>query len=297
MRKAATLLILVAVICIFVGAVITQSVIILQRVAAVSDAQGPIQVKPRGQEEFVLLGDRARVNAGDVVKTGDKAGLVLSWLDGTRMRIGPNTVMTVLKCQINTVNNSETTMFKLDLGRVWIRVLKVLSQKSKFEVVTPTATAGVRGTVFSVAVSPEGKTTVSVVEGAVALEAAGKHSLVEKGHMSTASASGAQVQPLAAEEDRLWQSNASVANPNLTISEPAAGSTVPAGSQVTIKGRAELGAKVTIADQPVPVRLKGLFDTTVKAPAKPGPFEIKVRVTDARDYVTSETLKLEVATP
>jgi hypothetical protein len=294
MRKAATLLILLTVICIVVGAVITQSVIILQRVAAVSDAQGPILVKPRGREKFVLLGDRVRVNAGDVVKTGDNAGLVLSWLDGTRMRIGQNSLITVLKCQINTVNNAETTLFKLDRGRVWIRVLKVLSQKSKFEIVTPTATAGVRGTVFSVAVSPEGKTTVSVVEGAVALDAGGKQSLVEKGHMSTASTTGAQVQPLAAEEDRLWQSNATVANPNLTISEPAAGSKVPAGGQIIIKGRAELGAKVTVADQPVPVRLKGLFDTTVKAPAKPGPLVIKVQVKDARGYVTSQTLKLEV---
>lgn len=294
MRKAATLLILLTVICIFVGAVITQSVIILQRVAAVSDVQGVVQVKPRGEQAFTPLADRVRVNAGDVVKTGENAGLVLTWLDGTRMRIGANTVMTVLKCQINTVNNAETTMFRLDLGRVWIRVLKVLSQKSKFEIVTPTATAGVRGTVFSVAVSPEGKTMVSVVEGAVALDAGGKQSLVEKGQMSTATVSGAQLAPLAADEDRLWQSNVTIANPNLAIMEPAVGAKVPAGSQVTVKGRAELGASVAVNGQPVPLRLKGLFDATVTAPTKPGTFVIKIEVKDARGYVTTDNLKLEV---
>ena len=290
MRKAAVLLLFAVSICIFVGAVITQSLVILQRVAAVSDVKGIVWLKQRGHADFGALADRERVAAGDTIKTGETAGLVLTWLDGTRMRIGPNSLMTVLKCQINTASKAETTMFKLDLGRVWVRVLKVLSHKSKFEVITPTATAGVRGTVFSVAVDANGKTLVSVKEGAVALEGDGGQEMVEKGQMTA----GSTVQPLAGDEDKLWQENETVANPNLTLSEPAAGTTLQPGQTVTVKGQAEVGAQVTVNGQPAEMKLKGLFEATVTAPREPGTFEVKVEVKDARGYVSSETIPLEV---
>lgn len=294
MRKAAVLLFSVTVLCIFIAAVITQSLVILQRVAMVSDAHGFVWVKQRGHSDFVALADRGQVAAGDVIKTDGRGGVALTWLDGTHMRVGANSVMTVLKCQINTASKAETSLFKLDAGRVWIRVLKVLSHKSKFEVLTPTATAGVRGTVFSVAVTPEGKTLVSVKEGAVALDSAGKQALVQKGQMTVASGGAARVQPLASDEDKLWQRNVDVANPSLTICEPAAETKVAPGQAVTVKGQAEIGASVTVNAQSVPVRLKGLFDATVTAPRQAGEFAVTVQAKDARGYVAAQTVKLQV---
>ena len=293
MRKAAILLLALTGLCIVLGGVITQSLLILQRVAAVSDVHGFVWVRQRGHTDFVPLADRAQVAAGDVIKTDARGGLLLTWLDGTRMRVGPASQLTVLKCQINTASNAETTLFKLDLGRVWIRVLKVLSHKSKFEVLTPTATAGVRGTVFSVAVTPQGQTLVSVKEGAVALDADGKQELVEKGKMSAA-AGAAPVQPLADDEDKLWQRNIDVANPNLTIAEPAAGTKVAAGQALTVKGQAEIGANVTVNGQSVPVKLKGLFGTTLTAPRQAGKFTVLVDATDARGYRSTRTVAVQV---
>jgi len=295
MRKAAVLLLSVVVVFIFIGGVITQSLVILQRVAAVSDVTGTVWVKQRGHQEFAALSDRARVNAGDTIKTNSNGSLNLSYLDGTRMRIGPSTVMTVLKCQINTASKAETTAFKLDLGRVWIRVLKVLSQKSKFEVVTPTATAGVRGTIFSVAVGPDGKTVVTVKEGAVATRTGQGETIVDKGQMLAAGVGDRPTQ-LDAEQAALWQENGGISGPNLEVSAPVAGSSVRAGEAIEVQGQAEPGARVTVNGEPVEVRVKGLFSGLVTAPAPSAPttFAVKVAATDARGYVTERNVPVKI---
>lgn len=290
MRKAVVLLLATITIFIFIGAVITQSLLVLQRVAVVSDVHGMVWVKQRGHTEFAPLADRARVAAGDTVKTDANGSLKLSYLDGTRLQIDPGAVVTVLKAQVNTVSHAEASVFKLDLGRVWIRVLKVLSQKSKFDVQTPTATAGVRGTVFSVAVAPDGKTSVSVREGEVALRssAAGEPTRVGKGQMAVPAAAGAWAnQALQGEEDRLWRHNDAIANPNLEVQEPARGARFAPGAAISVEGRAEIGARVTVNGQQVPLRVKGLFTAPVPAPSRPGPFTVSVRAEDARGYVST----------
>lgn len=59
--------------------------------------------------------------------------------------------------------------FKLWSGNVFAKVKSLFSASSKFEVQTPTTTAGVRGTSFTVSVKPDGSTDVGVYSGAVAL--------------------------------------------------------------------------------------------------------------------------------
>lgn len=291
MRKAVVLLLTLGVTCIIVAALIAQSLVILQRVAAVSDVRGFVWVKQRGAAQFVALAGRERVAAGDTLRTGDGASLNLRWLDGTRMRLGPNSVVTILKCQVNSMTKAETSLFRLDLGRVWIRVLKTLSSKSKFEVMTPTATAGVRGTVFSVAVDPAGKTTVSVIEGKVMVRDDHAEEAVVPGKM----AQGGQILPqLSRDEHTLWSANRSIAGPNLELREPLAGRVVAPGSLVDVRGVAEMGARVAVNGQEAPVRLQGLFSSSVTAPLKTGSFAIKITARDRRGYVTTEEVKVEV---
>lgn len=295
MRRAAFLILSVGAILIIVAISMTQSLLILQRVAAVRDVQGYVWVQSRGQGEFKPLAGAERVAAGDVVRTGPKAGLTLNWLDGTRMRLGENTVVTVLKCQINTATKAETSLFKLDLGRVWIRVLKVLSHKSKFEVKTPTATAGVRGTVFSVAVTPQGETLVSVKEGEVAVQTAEQAAAVKPGQMAQATAQGAQLEAQSADETALWQEHAGVALPQLELTAPTTGSTVAAGETLEVAGQAEVGASVTVNGQVVPVLLAGRFrgKYTVPADAR-GTCAVVVVARDARGYESTARVDLKV---
>jgi hypothetical protein len=290
MRKAAVLLLSTATVMMVVGVLITQSLLVLQRVAAVESVQGIVWLRQHGHGDFVPLADRARIGAGDVLKTGDRAQVDLHWVDDTRMRVGPNSLVTVLKSHYNVATKADTEMFKLDLGRVWIRILKVLSQKSKFEIITPTATAGVRGTVFSVEVEPDGKTLVSVKEGKVAVASGQAHQDLPAGSMSAAGA----VQPLNPGERDLWQENADVTGPYLLVKQPLAGAKVRPGASLEVSGVAEPGAVVTVNGQPQTLKLQKLFSTTVTAPGKPGRLEVTCEAKDRRGLVTRRVVAVEV---
>jgi len=52
----------------------------------------------------------------------------------------------------NGQDATETTLLDLSLGEILIKAKKLHSEKSKFEVKTPTSIVGVRGTTFSVTV-------------------------------------------------------------------------------------------------------------------------------------------------
>jgi hypothetical protein len=55
----------------------------------------------------------------------------------------------------------------LSLGKLWTRAAKLFTPGSRLEVITPTAIAGVQGTVYQVNVIDERSTNIQVFEGAV----------------------------------------------------------------------------------------------------------------------------------
>lgn len=63
----------------------------------------------------------------------------------------------------------------LTRGKIWSLVEKLKNEKSRYEVETPTAIAGVRGTTFMVNVDPEGRSSrIAVVEGEVGVRSMGE---------------------------------------------------------------------------------------------------------------------------
>lgn len=294
MRRAAVLIITFGIILLMTGLLLGQSMIILQRVAGVSAVKGDVWVVSKdGTKERRLENDQ-RIQAGDTIKTGDEAAVTLNWVDGTRMRIGANTVITVLKCHFNTLSRTESSLFQLDIGRVWIRVLKSLSPKSKFEVHTPTATAGVRGTVFSVAVDADGSTHISVVDGQVDVRGAGERLSVRDEQMASVAGTRAHVGALAAGERSLWEKHMDVASPRLVINSPDEDQVVRPGDILEISGSTEMGAHVTINGEEVTTGLKGSFRTTVPVPGEGDEFEVLIIVTDRHGYENTAQMMLKV---
>jgi len=296
MRKAAVLIIFAFAVLAFVGTVVLQSVLILQRVAAVRDVQGQVSVQARGKDDFQPLAGRERVYAGDTVKTGENGHITLEWLDGTRLVVGPKTLMTVLKCQINTATDAEMSIFKLDAGSIWIRVIKVLSHKSKFEIVTPTATAGVRGTIFSVRVASEGETKISVLEGQVAVSSSGQGEQVAQNTVATVTGDRTDIQNFDEQERLTWNGLRNVAEPILRIKAPPGGYQAKPGETVAIEGQSEKGASVTVNGQPVELQIKQRFSADVMVPgdfAEPE-MTVTVKAVDARGYEALREAQVKV---
>lgn len=76
------------------------------------------------------------------------------------------------------------------VGSVWAEVRSALSRLWRFEVETPTAVAGVRGTRFRVSVTPEGETRLYVAQGVVELRTSSRRVLVPEGRVANARPGG-----------------------------------------------------------------------------------------------------------
>ena len=263
MRKFALLFICLLGLGLFVMASVMQSLFVIQRLAAVTNVAGSVSILPQGAKAFVGLGDRKRVLAGDVVRTGSDGWLTLKWVDNSKIRVGPGTTLKVLRCQFSPSRDADTYLFKMDVGQVWVRVLKALSKPSKFEIATPTATAAVRGTVFSVKVAPDGKTQVTVLEGEVRVRSGDSEILVPRSQAADAGSGGPKA--MTAAQKSGWDRVQDLALPELSLND-----TCPlndAATMVTVAGKAEKGAQVSVNGQPVQSSADGVFSAQVPVPA------------------------------
>lgn len=293
MRKSAVLLVGVLGIFIFLGVLMMQSLVIVQRIASVSGAAGEVFVKAATDEDFRPLGDTEHVLAGYMVRTGAAGGVTLNWVDGSRIRLGPDTSVRVRKCSLNTSTKQTTSLFDLDAGRIWVRVLSALSGKTKFEVRTPTATAGVRGTVFSVAVDEAGNTSVAVYEGEVEVDTDSGSATVTPGQQAIVEGDTARVaeQPTNALD---WEEQSGIIGPRLEL-EVGDTVVVPEGADaVAISGISEPGATVTINGTPVALGLRNAFTAEVPIDGTADGI-IVVTASDSRGGRTVRAVSLQTA--
>jgi len=296
MRKSAVLLIMVFAVLMVIGIALVQSLVIVQRIAAISDIDGSVLVQKRGESDFRPIEAKTHVLAGTLVKTGPDGGVTLNWVDGSRLRMGPDTQLRVRKCVLNTSNHASVALFDLDVGTIWVRVLELVGERSKFEIRTPTATAGVRGTVFSVSVGADDQTSVSVYEGAVEVAGAGHGATATASAGQTAvadpTASTVQSRAMSDAQRRDWATLSGFIGPRLDLDDPGPVTVAADATSVTVSGIAEPGAQVTIENQPVELNRTNRFSQTVTVPADAAEFDIVISATDHRGGKTEVVLSV-----
>ena len=296
MRKSAVLLIVVFAALMVVGIALVQSLMIVQRIAGISDIAGSVLVQKRGESDFRPVEAKTHVLAGTLVKTGPDGGVTLNWVDGTRLRMGPDTQLRVRKCVLNTSNHASVALFDLDVGTIWVRILELIGERSKFEIKTPTATAGVRGTVFSVSVGADNRTTVSVFEGAVAVANAshGAVTTASAGQTAVADSTASTVQSGAMTdvELRRWEALSGFTGPRLDLDDPGPVAIAADATEVIVSGIAEPGARITMENQPVELGRNNRFSEAVTVPADAAEFDIVVSATDFRGGKTETVLSV-----
>ncbi|HHS96541.1 MAG TPA: hypothetical protein ENK08_01355 [Chloroflexi bacterium] len=113
----------------------------------------------------IYLGGEVWAKEASTARVGLEEGMV---------RVAPNTIFTFAQPDPDTVR------LTMQEGQVWVNV-EGLRPGETFEVETPAAVASVRGTRFSVRTTPDGGTTVSVLEGTVTVSAAGVEVEVKAG--------------------------------------------------------------------------------------------------------------------
>ncbi len=293
LRRAAVLSIVVFALGALSAVLILNSLKVVQRVTFIGQVRGAVEVKEPGEADFRPLSTEARVLAGTIVRTGENASAVLHWVDGTRLQAGANTTLKVLECRFDKRTNAASSFFRLDVGRIWVRVIRSLSADSKFEIHTPTATAGVRGTTFSMNVAPDGGTEILVYEGDVEVRSGEQTYGIEQGHAVAIRSQGDMDARELTKEERARGEEADFARPLLVVTQPKDGQSVTAGQTVMVRGRGEAGADLSINGEAVDVTPDGTFAFDY-LPDEKGTTTIEIVETDMRGLKSEQKLTIEV---
>ncbi len=112
--------------------------------------------RPAKEDDYVL--------SGEEIQTGKDSFCRVLFADGSALEVQSGS-----RVEVADTRAAEGTMSAviLYIGRLWLEIEGVESGERVFEVETPTAVAGVRGTAFSVGVGIDGATRVGVDDGLV----------------------------------------------------------------------------------------------------------------------------------
>ena len=120
------------------------------RIAKVSEFEGTVEMKI-ASNAWAPAQKGAELKQGDIIRTKANSWAVLD-IEGSTVEVKQNSQMKLAELVADKAKDSQKTLLDLALGEVLIKAKKLDSEKSRFEVKTPTSIVGVRGTTFSVAV-------------------------------------------------------------------------------------------------------------------------------------------------
>ncbi len=254
--------------------------------AEVIHTHGDVQVQRSGAAFQALTGGQI-LAAGDVVRTGAQSSAVLRFADGARVLMRPDSLLKLERSV--KLGNSEAvdTQLRLESGSVDSRVPPAAGPKRapRFQIRTPLANLGVRGTEFRTTASAT-QSAVEVLEGTVASSlpssaasgvggaggGTGGDQAVQAGFGTRASSSGVEVP------------RALLAAPDLTAT-PARVERLPVQLPwVASTGAAAYRAQVFTTDASQALVLSGVFDGTAARFADnlpDGRYELRVRAIDS----------------
>lgn len=129
-------------------------------------------VAPEGKPVLLQLG--AKITEGMQIDTGSNSFLTLALPDLSRISLPSNSRIRIAKLRNARYTNSPRTEILLMRGRVESRVSPLELNKGQFDIRTPQAVAGVRGTNFRVGIDESGATVTEVLSGRVEVAKPGK---------------------------------------------------------------------------------------------------------------------------
>ncbi|UKS24013.1 FecR domain-containing protein [Paenibacillus sp. HWE-109] len=137
------------------------------RVAVVASLSGDVTIKKGGGSKSYDAYESMSLNQGDTVYTGEGSSVTLNLSNGdSEITLGANSEVNV--SDLSSSDGSKKSKLKVWAGSMWVKVKSLAGSNDEFEVETPTAVMGVRGTQFFVGVDPvTGKIKMAVGAGNV----------------------------------------------------------------------------------------------------------------------------------
>lgn len=125
--------------------------------------KGPAEYREKSQDPWRAAMIKQKIEGGAYVKTGDLASAAILFTDQTQIRLTQNSLIQVKG--VATAQGGES-LLELAVGRAWMQSKSV---PDRLRLQTPNAVAAIRGTDWEVEVTPDGRTTLTVLSGVVDL--------------------------------------------------------------------------------------------------------------------------------
>jgi len=294
MKRPIFLIFANAMILIVAFAMLTQLVFVVNLLAVAETVSGHVSFQRGGRGEYATLARGAFVKTGDVLRTTSDGSAEFVWAGGTRVKMMPNTQMVIQSAQSNGLRHSSTSRFRLERGKIFVRLTRNLAPSSRFEVQTKGAIASVRGTIFSVETQgEEGDTRIAVYRGTVQMASGDQKQLVGEGQAALAGvtdangAAGANQIAVSRASQSEFAPESSITKPGLIARAKRVG-----GGAALLSGNAETGSILTINGQSVPILANGTFFRRVRL--QPGHNSWTFVVTDRHADTQTITRTLDV---
>ena len=139
-----------------------------------STTGGIVSVQKSGSGNWVSAREGLTLAKGDKIKTDAGGKAVITFFDGSVIELNDNTAVSLDELTAKSASSPKTIKIGQTIGETTSTVVKLVDPASKYEINTPSAVAGVRGTIMQVAVAANGSTSVANVEGSVSVTAQGK---------------------------------------------------------------------------------------------------------------------------
>lgn len=130
--------------------------------------KGRAEVQKSGSVVWAPAVLKMPLGSGDKVATQDGAELEIKLDDGSMLKMRDKGLMAIDRMEKQRKPLTTLTSLQAVSGKILGCVRKMASKESKFDISTPTAVAGIRGTVFAVFVEGD-STELDVVQGQVAV--------------------------------------------------------------------------------------------------------------------------------
>lgn len=127
--------------------------------ATIIQIEGEVQIKSSGKEEWIKAEKGMKLSEKDYIRTGSKSLADLTVGTAGRVRIKENTELLLKTLSTQADLKREAICLYLAMGEMTVDANKI-PEDSIFLTATPTATVGVRGTIYNVKVT-ESKTEVN----------------------------------------------------------------------------------------------------------------------------------------
>ncbi|MEW5945610.1 MAG: FecR domain-containing protein, partial [bacterium] len=171
--------------------------------ASLTTITGDVQVQPPGGG-WIPATEGMLVESGAMIKTGAKSSALLRWGAGNTLKLTAFTNFTVNNIDVDPRTKTVNSDMGLMIGKLKGRAEKLQNPSSSFEISTPTAVAGVRGTVFDMENAADNTTAVTTYTGSVDVTAQGQTVNVPAGTQVTVNPGETPGTPTEVTEDDMY---------------------------------------------------------------------------------------------